>query len=245
MRVDAFAIRLRPRSNFEAADLGVRLCQSAARSVFPCYLAVLVPVTALALASFEIAAWLPILVLWWAKPWLDRTILFTLSRAAFGQSTRPGDVWLEQRQVWWSQLLLTLTWRRLSPWRSFTQPVYQLEGLHGRELRARVRQIRTGRGPASTGISSAFGCAETSLLFGLVSLLGWFAPQGTEQSLVLQIVRRTSSGWLDFVFSVGYATTIGFVEPFYVAAGFALYLNRRAELEAWDIEQEFRRAFGS
>jgi hypothetical protein len=34
-----------------------------------------------------------------------------------------------------------------------------------------------------------------------------------------------------------------FVEPFYVAAGFGMYLSRRAELEAWDIEQEFRRAF--
>jgi hypothetical protein len=245
VRVDAFAIRLRPRANFEAADLGVRLCQSAARSVFPCYLAVLVPVTALALASFEIAAWLPILVLWWAKPWLDRTILFALSRAAFGQPTRPGDVWREQRQVWWSQLFLTLTWRRLSPWRSFTQPVYQLEGLRGAELRARVRQIRLGRERASAGISSAFGFAETSLVFALVSLLGWFAPQGTEQSLTAQIFRGAASGWLDFVVSIGYAVTIGFVEPFYVAAGFALYLNRRAELEAWDIEQEFRRAFGS
>jgi hypothetical protein len=245
VRVDAFAIRLRPRANFEAADLGVRLCQSAARSVFPCYLAVLVPVTALALATFEIAAWLPILVLWWAKPWLDRTILFVLSRAAFGQQTRPADVWREQRQVWWSQLFLTLTWRRLSPWRSFTQPVYQLEGLRGAELRARVRQIRLGRGRASTGISSAFGFAETSLLFALVSLLAWFAPQGTEQNLTAQIFTGAASGWLDFVFSIGYAVTIGFVEPFYVAAGFALYLNRRAELEAWDIEQEFRRAFGS
>jgi hypothetical protein len=29
-----------------------------------------------------------------------------------------------------------------------------------------------------------------------------------------------------------------------VAAGFTLYLNRRAELEAWDIEQELRRVFG-
>ena len=54
MRVDAFAIRLRPRGYFEAADLGVRLCQSAARSVFPCYLAVLVPVTAIAIACYEI-----------------------------------------------------------------------------------------------------------------------------------------------------------------------------------------------
>ncbi len=245
MRVDAFAIRLRPRGNFEAADLGVRLCQSAARSVFPCYLTVLIPVTALALATFEIAGWLPIVVLLWAKPWLDRTILFALSRAAFGQSTHPADVWREQRQVWWSQLFLTLTWRRFSPWRSFTQPVYQLEGLHGTELRARVRQIRAGRGRAGAGITTAFGCAETSLLFALVSLLGWFAPQGMRDNLVVQLLSGGGSSWLDFLISVGYAATIGFVEPFYVAAGFALYLNRRAELEAWDIEQEFRRAFGS
>jgi len=34
-----------------------------------------------------------------------------------------------------------------------------------------------------------------------------------------------------------------FLEPFFVATGFAQYLNRRAALEAWDIEQEFRRAF--
>ena len=245
MRVDSFAIRLRPRGNFEAADLGVRLCQNSARSVFPYYLAVLVPITAISLASFGIAAWLPMLVLCWLKPWLDRTILFTLSRAAFGQATRPADLWREQRHVLWSQLFLTLTWRRLSPWRSFTQPVYQLEGLRGVELRARVRQIRSGRGRAATGISSAFGCAETSVLVALVSLIGWFAPTGAEQGLAVQIFNGVSSGWVDFVLSIAYAVTIGFVEPFYVAAGFALYLNRRAELEAWDIEQEFRRAFGA
>jgi hypothetical protein len=245
VRVDAFVIRLRPRANFEAADLGVRLCQSAARSVFPCYLSVLIPVTALALASFEVAAWLPTLLLWCAKPWLDRTILFVLSRAAFGQPTRPGDLWREQRQVWWSQLFLTWTWRRLSPWRSFTQPVYQLEGLRGAALRARLRQIRAGKTGAGAGISSAFGCAETSVLVALVSLVGWFAPQGYETSVLLLLVQGTSSGWLEFGIAVGYAVTIGFVEPFYVAAGFAFYLNRRAELEAWDIEQEFRRAFGN
>jgi hypothetical protein len=42
---------------------------------------------------------------------------------------------------------------------------------------------------------------------------------------------------------LSYAITVLFLEPFYVAAGFGMYLNRRAELEAWDIEQEFRRAF--
>ena len=42
---------------------------------------------------------------------------------------------------------------------------------------------------------------------------------------------------------MAYALTILFLEPFYVAAGFGMYLSRRVELEAWDIEQELRRAF--
>jgi hypothetical protein len=246
VRVDAFAIRLRPRGHFEAADLGVRLCQSAARSVFPCYLAVLVPVTVICMSCYEIADWLPATLLWWSKSWLDRTILFALSRAAFGQKTTLRDLWREQRQVWWSQLILTLTLRRLSPWRSFTQPVYQLEGLRGKALLARVRQIRSGRSRAGTGLTSAFGCAELALMMGLISLILWFAPQGYEEGIgAMFFPQGGSSHFLELVSTLGYAVTIGIVEPFYVAAGFALYLNRRAELEAWDIEQEFRRAFGS
>src|SRR6185295_11698068 len=142
MQVDALAVRLRPRTPTEASDLGVRLCQHAARSVFPCYLLVAVPVLALALSSFEIANWLPGLIIWWSKPWLDRTILFVLSRAAFGQRTTAGDLWRAQRDVWWRQLLFTLTIRRLSPWRSLTQPVYQLEGRSIREAGRRVRHVR-------------------------------------------------------------------------------------------------------
>jgi len=85
-------------------------------------------------------------VIWWAKPWLDRTILFVLSRAAFRQPSSPAVLWRAQRDVWWRQLLFTLSIRRLSLWRSFTQPVYQLEGGSIRESGARVRQIRRRRG---------------------------------------------------------------------------------------------------
>jgi hypothetical protein len=34
---------------------------------------------------------------------------------------------------------------------------------------------------------------------------------------------------------------VSFIEPFYVGAGFGLYLNRRTQLEAWDLEIAFRR----
>jgi hypothetical protein len=242
MQIDALALRMRPRAPLEAADLGARLCQASARSVYACYAVAYLPVVALALATFEIAAWLPPLVIFWAKPWLDRTILFVMSRAAFGQDTKPVDVWRARRQVWWQQFLLTWTWRRLSPWRSFTQPVYQLEGLTYGKLGSRVGQIRRRRKGSALMLTSAFAIAETCLEFTLVSLLVWFAPAGEGLGLIQEfwIGEGVLFAWLSFV---SYAVVVAFVEPFYVAAGFAMYLNRRAELEAWDVEQELRRAF--
>ena len=55
----------------------------------------------------------------------------------------------------------------------------------------------------------------------------------------------TSIPWMLIVTSSLITLTVLLLEPFYVSAGFGMYLNRRTELEAWDIEQEFRRAFAS
>ena len=244
MQIDALALRMRPRAPLEAADLGVRLCQDAARSVYSCYAVAYVPVAALALASFEIAQWLPTLILFWSKPWLDRTILFVLSRAAFGQTTTLAQLWEARGQVWGRQLLLTWTWRRLSPWRSFTQPVYQLEGLPFFKMRRRVKQIRRRKAGAAFLITSAFAMAETCLAVTMVSLLLWFAPGDTAQGL-LALLFDPESAFSEAAMAVSYAIAVAFLEPFYVAAGFAMYLNRRAELEAWDVEQELRRAFAT
>jgi hypothetical protein len=242
VQVEALSVRLRPRTPFEAADLGTRLCQSAARDVYRCYAFVALPVFALCLATVEIAYWLPALAIWWFKPWLDRTILFVLSRAAFGQRTSLGDLWAAQRHVWWSQLFLTLTWRRLSPWRSFTQPVYQLEGLPFSQIRRRVLQLRRRRASSAFFMTSVYSLCETSLAVAIASLLYWFAPQGQAPDL-WQLMTSEGSQIGALVFPTAVATTILFLEPFFVASGFAMYLSRRAELEAWDIEQEFRRAF--
>lgn len=242
MQVEALAVRLRPRTGLEAADLGARLCQSAARSVYTCYAVVALPMMALSLATFEIAPWLPGLTLWWAKPWLDRTILFVLSRAAFGQPTTVADLWRSKRQVWGRQFLSTWTWRRLSPWRSFTQPVYQLEGHRGFKVRKRVLQIRGQRSGQALMMTGVFALADSALLLAAFSLAFWFAPQGETPDLT-RIFTGGASTFILLAYTLSYAAAVAFLEPFYVAAGFAMYLNRRAELEAWDIEQEFRRAF--
>lgn len=249
MQVDALALKLRPRSYLEAADLGVRLCQHCYGAVLQCYLTPLVPVT---LACMSFAALVPrytalgLLALWWLKPWLDRPVLFALSRAAFGQHVGRRDFWREQRTVLWGQLLRTLTLRRLSPWRSFTQPVYQLEGQRGRAQTKRVRMVRGPRTLIAGTLTVLFMLTEMCFGLGLVSLTFWLAPRGYSPNLdELLLFSSSAPVWAGPLLVAAYAAVLALCEPFYVAAGFGMYLNRRVELEAWDIEQEFRRAFAA
>jgi hypothetical protein len=240
--VDTLAVRLRPRTPNEAIDLGVRLCQSAAPAVWRCYLVAAVPVIALALASTELIGWWATFVVWWMKPWLDRTILFVLARAAFGQPTTVGDLWRSQWRVWWRPFLFTVTVRRLSLWRSLTEPVYLLEDGPAIGSGSRIQQIRSRVMAPAFMMTQAFAMAEIAVYIALFSLFFWFAPAGVSVDLSAMFNDEvpTVMGIASFAANV---IAVLLIEPFYVAAGFAMYLNRRAELEAWDIEQEFRRAF--
>jgi len=244
VRIDTLVLKMRPRAPHEAADLGVRLCQSVAGDVYRCYLLVAIPLMILAVSLFEVAHWLPITLIWFSKPWLDRTILFVLARAAFGQGTRIADLWREQRQVWWRQFLVTWTWRRLSPWRSFTQPVYQLEGQGFFRMRQRVLQVRRRHSGSALMVTKAFAWAEIGMVLGLMWLVVWFSPADVDANPFETLFGESEAAG-QLIITISYALVVAFLEPFYVAAGFGMYLNRRTELEAWDIEQEFRRAFAS
>ena len=179
MQLDALALRMRPRAPLEAADLGVRLCQDAARSVYACY-AVVYRARLPRSRSLRSRSrrWLP-------------TLLLVLGEAvarshdpvrAVARGVRPGarrsrNSGRRSGQVWWRQLFLTWTWRRLSPWRSFTQPVYQLEGLPFGRIRQRVKQVRRRKAGTALLMTLAFVTAETCLVsVTVLSLLVWFAP---------------------------------------------------------------------
>ena len=243
MKVEGFALRLRPRSGWESADLGVRLAQHCSASVYPCLLLAFIPVLLLTLACYQASASLALLFLWWAKPWLDRSVLFVLARAAFGQATRPLDLWRARGEIWWRQFWLSWSLRRLSPWRSFTQPVYQLEGLTRAERRQRIAQLRVGHSGVALLMTSAFATVEQVFTVSLMSIALWFAPRPAQAQWNLQNLVGMDSQWSGWASLLSYAIVLLVLEPMYVAAGFAMYLNRRVELEAWDVEQEFRRAF--
>jgi len=245
MQIERLAVRLRLCTPMQAADLGVRLCQHSAASVYRSYLIVLVPVAALCAASVEISTSLPVLLLWWAKPWMDRTVLFALSRAAFGSETRPRDLWMGQREVWWGQWWRTWTLRRLTTSRACTQPIIQLEGQRGAGLRRRLRELHRGRVGVARLLTLVFSNVEFALCIGGASLWLLFAPHGMDawEALARWYQQSPIAATLGIAF-VPYLIAVAFLEPFYVAAGFGIYLNRRVELEAWDIEQDLRHAFG-
>ena len=241
MKVDAIRLDLRPRGMFEAADLGVRLVSAHLRSVWTSCAPVYAFVLLVAATMLPFGVGWSVLTVICLKPWLDRSILFVLARAVFGEETRFADVWAARRAVAWQGLLGALTIRRLSPWRSYVQPVLQLEGQRGKARRERVARILGPHRGAALAMQTAFATIESSLSVGLFALVPWLTP-ADDQSPWLALLFEGGS-WVAGVSLACFVIAVAVVEPFFVGAGFAMYLNRRVELEAWDIEQEFRLAF--
>jgi hypothetical protein len=244
MRVEAIGVALSRRTMFEAADLGVRLVGANARSVWRSFLPVHVFATLVAAAFLPWGGgWAPF-ALFCLKPWLDRSLLFVLGRAVFREETRFADLLIAWKDVWWRDLAATLTLRRLSPWRSYVQPAQQLEGQRGSARRRRVKQILFNHRGAALAMQNAFSWIEFAIALGVAILPAWFLVTDDRSDWIGPLYTG-SGGWTGALQLLCYATAVAIVEPFFVGAGFAMYLNRRVELEAWDIEQEFRVAFAS
>ncbi|HKQ28909.1 MAG TPA: hypothetical protein VJT77_09935, partial [Burkholderiales bacterium] len=237
---------MRRRSPWEATDLGLAMLQRWWRPVYAAHATVLVPTTFIVVTlgwAFD-AVWLAILALWWLEPLYDRVVLHVLSRAVFGEMTAPGSVLRSWRQ-WAGGLLSGLSVHRFDMARSFNLPVRQLEGQRGRDARARRSVLgRRARGHA-VWLTLVWLHFEAALLWSAGAMTGLLLPAGLERA------RGTDDRFLGGFFDVMqaasvsdalvFAAVIFLLEPFYVAAGFGLYLNRRTLLEGWDIEVALRR----
>jgi len=236
-------LRLRPRNAWEALDLGLLLVRDHGRKAYLAWAAVYLPIAAAMLAFFwdePIYAWL---VLWWLKPLFDRVVLEVLSVELFGGDVRisaivrrlPGTLWR-------SGIVGALAWRRFDLARSLHLPVYQLERLSGKPARQRIRLLdREARGAAVW---------LTFLLVNLESIFGFAISIGVALLLPVQVpVDVILENWFRGTFgptadmmrgTVIAAISTSAIEPLYVACGFTLYLQRRTQLEGWDIELRFR-----
>ncbi|MBI1753154.1 MAG: DUF4129 domain-containing protein [Acidobacteria bacterium] len=229
----------RTRSTLEAVDLGLSLLQAHWKPVAALWALQLGLALALCLPFLHAKPlWIP-LILWWLKPWLDRGVLFVLSRAVFGQPTSLWDALGEWRSIHRSGLLACLLWRRLTPMRSYVLPIFQLEGLRGLAYRQRAR-VLTRQGGGTAFLLTCTGWILTLLsLVGVIALIQAMLPPGSRLQL-WDGFGTMSAPFQWFLLGV-VLLVLTLTEPLFVAGGFGLYLNRRTHLEGWDLEQAFRR----
>jgi len=239
------AITLRRRSPWEAMDLGFTMLRRWWRPVYAAHALVFLPLvlTVIAICWATGHLWLAMLMVWWLEPLYDRVVLHVLSRAVFGEVAAIG--FLRSPSQYSAGLFWALTFDRFDLARSFNLPVRQLEGQRGRERRARKSVLGRRTRSYAVWLTVVWVHFEAVLMWSAAATTDLLLPAQAERARgdddgffggLMEMLQRAS---LEDV--LVYAAVIFLLEPFYVAAGFALYLNRRTLLEGWDIEVALRR----
>ena len=242
---ETWSDQLKPRSAYEAIDFGFLFVREHYVPLLSLALVFVLPVSLLLSLLFSShLAWVSF-VMWWAKPVWERPMLRYLSRALFEAPPSLRET-LSEIRVWGVRdLIPSLTTRRLSPSRSFEMPVTVLEGSVGKDRSARLLMLR--RGPASGAAMSLtilLVHIEIFLIIGFLMLAAALIPEAANVNFLEWLIgfeeTAESSTLRELLyFALGELAAV-LVAPYYVGAGFSLYLHRRTELEAWDLELAFR-----
>ena len=246
MRLEQMSVHLRARSAWEAVELGTALVRRHAAAIWKPWALVTLPLFVVfnAAAAAIDAIWLAWLLMWWLKPAFDRIPLFVISRATFGATPSLRDTLAAQQRWGWKPLLHYLTWRRFGFARSLYLPIDLLEGVQGARLGERRRVI--GGAVYGNAVLLSLVCLhfEASLVFGGIALIFLFVPvESLPETLRAgwSLISSQPPWWAQVGFN-GFAwLAVSVIEPFFVGAGFGLYLNRRTQVEAWDVEIAFRK----
>jgi hypothetical protein len=246
MELERIGVVLRPRTPREAIDLGAAMLRANAAAVWSAWFAFTLPMFVLcnALGVLLGLPWLGLVMMWWLKPLFDRIPLYVLSRAVFERTPGWRETLRGQRQWHWRSTLAALSWLRVDSNRALRLPMELLEGAPRKQRVARWKVLRR-RIVVDTSLLT-YGCLQFELvLFLSVWLLVLLLIPDEWRPLSLtdffrHDVRDASTMWILLGAAVAYLA-MSAIEPLYVACGFALYLNRRTQLEAWDIDLAFRR----
>src|SRR5690554_97753 len=234
MKLENMAFVARPRSPWEAVDLGLHMARAWWWPLCVSWLVLAVPVTLVLWLLPVPNEWLPWLI-WWLKPLFERPQLYNVSRAVFGTVPSLRETLRALPAMMSSQWFSSLTWRRLSPSRSYDLPLILLEGAGGKTRRQRMELLHRHQYSQSLWLTW-IGChLEMVLVLALMATLSMLVPTVEAESYFTELMEQ------DVLFSIFCLLAMALVAPFYVAGGFALYLNRRIHLEGWDIELVFRR----
>jgi hypothetical protein len=235
MNLDKLQVNACIRSGWQALDLGLLMARAWWRTLFLASLVPMLPLTVVMLTVFSQRPFWALLLLWWLKPFWERLPLFIASRLLFDES--PG-IWNSMKSLPLKDVLPWLLWRRFSVQRAFDNPVTVLEELKGKARRRRLQVLHGKYSDVALSNQLVSFCCELLLAFGILVAIDFFTPDSLGLRFYDAFGDLTLHG--EWMITLAGIIAISLVMPFHTMAGFALYLNRRIELEAWDIEISFR-----
>lgn len=243
MRLIDASVVIRPRTAWEALDLGILLTQRHRALLMLSWAIVTLPLFTLLTVLLWDYPSLAILVFWWLKPAYERLPLLILSQALFGSAPSLKQALKNFPSVLKPQLVASLTWRRFSLSRAFYQPVQQLEGLDGLPRAQRLAVLGQNNHRVARLLTIVGSTIEMTFWLGLMVLFYAMIPPQIEADWSWRSLLDVEGewNWLEHLTNGFYALVLIVWGPVYVSCGFALYLNRRTTLEAWDIELGFRK----
>ncbi|HYU34170.1 MAG TPA: DUF4129 domain-containing protein [Thermoanaerobaculia bacterium] len=248
MDLERVAAVIRPRSPWEAVDLGFGMVRAWWKPVWAAWLTTVAPAWWLVWCLTWLASGSPFVAfvaVWWLRPLFDRVPLYVVSRRLFGSSPSLREVRRDLPRLWTRQLWAALTLQRLDPARSFDLPVWELEGLRGQDRKARTTLLQRVSRQNALWLTFACWLLEGFTILALIELVSLLTPssgwnQGAGMAGLAADSGEPGAAFWWWISAVDFLALTA-IEPFYVAAGFSLYLSRRIHLEGWDVELAFRR----
>lgn len=249
MKLDDIAVTLRGRNGFEAADLGFAVARNFWKPLYGAWLACLLPIFAVATVAAVLTSSIaiPLLAVWLLKPLYDRIPLFVVSRSLFGDEPGARRTIRHALSRWFSvDGFFDTTIRRLSPYRAFVMPIRELEGATGEKYKPRKKALlrRDAQGPSLMLMAVFMAIEQMTVLAVFAFALMLVPPEWQTGPIIDPAILEpgaTLPTWLVVLAMVAYFLAVSLVEVFYVAGCFGLYINRRVQLEGWDVELEFKR----
>ena len=247
MQLDQVTAELRPRSDWEAVDLGFAMVR---RDFWRCFtvwwLAMLLPTVVSGVLLWD-EPFIFLVIFWWLKPAGARMVLFEISRRLFGEKPPWRAVWRELPKAWTRRFFYRFVWARFSPWLPVTLAVEDLEGLRGNSYRKRCEQVVRRGGSVAMSIYFAAECIGVWLGLAILGLVLMLIPEGLDQSwqLALDSWDMVSAFEVpDLIMRTVVICTmmaISLTDLFLTGSGFGIYINNRTWLEGWDVELAFKR----
>ncbi|HEY6529837.1 MAG TPA: DUF4129 domain-containing protein [Cellvibrionaceae bacterium] len=239
MDLEHRAVEIRPRTPWEACDLGIQMGRHWWWPMMKIWLVLAAPWLLLSWVLPARYGPLSLLLYWLGKPLWERFLLHFLSQAIFGSTPSTHQVLSSARRLLADDWLASVLWRRFSPWRAYNCALAVLEGQTGKARSLRLRHLDSDNASVAAKVAVLIMHIEGFLVLSICLVTYALIPRELHGTAT-DIGQLMNNGAVIAAYNAVYILVSALVAPFFVATGFALYLNRRIWLEAWDIDISFK-----